>query len=81
MAFRERLARPQGEEFTKKARNEVVAAVSEALGNTKAVANRHYIHPAVLDAKGDKLGMLKVAKLPGAMRLSQDERRLLTLIT
>lgn len=79
-AYQERLKRPQDEEFSKKARNEVVAAVAEALGNTRAVANRHYIHPAVLDADRQELMSLKVAKLPGAKWLSQDERRLLTLI-
>jgi DNA topoisomerase-1 len=80
VAYQERLKRPQDEEFTKKARNEVVAAVAETLGNTKAVATRHYIHPAVLEADAKDLAALKVAKLTGGKWLSKNERRLLTLI-
>lgn len=80
VAYQERLKRGGEEEFTNKARNEVVAVVAETLGNTKAVANRHYIHPWVLDADAKSLAALKVAKLQGARWLSKDERRLLTLI-
>ncbi|WP_324262659.1 DNA topoisomerase IB [Altererythrobacter sp. H2] len=59
---------------------EVLASVSERLGNTPAVARRSYIHPAVIDRVGRNPEAEPLA-LPRATRwLSREERALLALL-
>ncbi|HEY8524630.1 MAG TPA: hypothetical protein VIL48_06690 [Acidimicrobiales bacterium] len=74
--------RPAAQRSRQRAVNEVMAVVSEVLGNTPAVAKRSYVHPAVVDAFDD--GSLPDLWTAGPRRdgygLSADERRLLHLL-
>jgi DNA topoisomerase-1 len=61
---------------------EAVDCVAEALGNTRAVCRRCYIHPAVLDAYQAGLTLSRVPPVRGkaAEGLTNAEARLLALI-
>jgi DNA topoisomerase-1 len=61
---------------------QAIDRVAEALGNTRAVSRRCYIHPAVLASyeNGVTLGTLPVRERPRLAGLSRDEARLLALL-
>jgi len=64
-------------------RRTIVAAidrVAKALGNTRAVCRKCYIHPAVLDAYGTGLTLGCVSVTHGPRALKQVEARLLALL-
>jgi DNA topoisomerase I len=74
--------RPASNRGRQQAVNEVMAVVSEVLGNTPTVSKKSYVHPAVVGAFDD--GTLPDIWLAGPGRdgygLSADERRLLHLL-
>jgi DNA topoisomerase-1 len=74
--------RPASQRSRQRAVNEVMAVVSEVLGNTPTVSKQSYIHPAVVGAFDD--GTLPEVWDAGPRRdgygLSADERRLLHLL-
>jgi DNA topoisomerase-1 len=74
--------RPASRRGRQQSVNEVMAVVSEVLGNTPAVSKRPYVHPAVVGAYDD--GTLPCVWRAGPRRdgygLSADERRLLHLL-
>jgi DNA topoisomerase I len=58
----------------------ICAEVSDALGNTPAIARKSYIHPRIIAAAGD--GETILPKLPRASaRLSQEERGLIAWLS
>lgn len=77
------LDRPASQRGRQRAVNEVMAVVSEVLGNTPTVSKQSYVHPAVVGAFDD--GTLPGLWAAGPRRdgygLSADERRLLHLLT
>lgn len=59
----------------------VLAAVSDRLGNTPAVARRSYIHPDVLSLVGDQIAWRQELALPRKTRwLTRQERGLVALL-
>ena len=60
---------------------EAVDRVAEALGNTRAVCRKCYIHPAVLEAYQAGLTIGRItARKPASTRLREAEARLVTLL-
>ena len=60
---------------------EAVDRVAEALGNTRAVCRKCYIHPAVLEAYQAGLTIGRItARKPASIRLREAEARLVTLL-
>lgn len=63
--------------------NVLLDSVSERLGNTRAIARKSYIHPALIEAAKDRdrLGRLMPARLPRVTRwLTASERGLLKFL-
>lgn len=61
---------------------DAVDAAADALGNTRAVARSHYVHPHLLDAyaAGELAGLVARRRAPEIAELDDTERELLALL-
>jgi DNA topoisomerase IB len=61
---------------------DAVDAAADALGNTRAVARAHYVHPHLLEAyaEGELPGLLSTHRPPAIAELSPVERELLAVL-